>query len=463
MAYIKIDIRQLSQLEAQLAQLPNRIAAASSTTSSVRSGLDWDVACEEAIDARLRQIAQTLERCQSRMKQTAAFAAQAAAEYQQTEEQCAQDEAAAKAALRAKGEALIQQAQERTTQNAIDHAISKYDTVASYLSDAAKTGGSFLTRLSGVGYDLASFAWVDAAKLLIPGSEAVDTIRREAIQKAYATMIQASTSEPLDYDAIDTRISIFLTGFDAGGNAAILAYRASDTAADNFSLTSSALSILHETCIDYAQYQAWNDTQKQVFAATLSSCSENLQLLNDLKTAFPEDTILVTYCDDMISGIEDFLNGKGLPDAVNSLQVAGSFTQNVLEACIDEYLPDVVVNGILGKMPGAGIVTTVGSLAGDVTELAFGTGTTAESFDQVNILYANINASIDAYTTASSNGTLSPAAQRFQELNILNQKMAALDLTTDLNQKFGVKDSDLVEGVDSMKDMLERSYEVLAP
>ena len=60
MPTIKVDFGKLSQLESQLSRVPGVISSAASSVSSVRSGLDWDVACEASIDRKLRDIANEL-------------------------------------------------------------------------------------------------------------------------------------------------------------------------------------------------------------------------------------------------------------------------------------------------------------------------------------------------------------------------------------------------------------------
>jgi len=71
MPYIKVNLQRLQQLDSQLGRMSTRIGSASTVISSVRSGLDWDVACEESIDRQLRNIANRLDTCRTRMDNTA--------------------------------------------------------------------------------------------------------------------------------------------------------------------------------------------------------------------------------------------------------------------------------------------------------------------------------------------------------------------------------------------------------
>lgn len=85
MAYIKVDINKLEQLESQLNRIPSVINSTASTVRSVRSGLDWDVACEASIDSTLRRIASDLEACKSRMQNTVRFVDSAVQLYSKAE------------------------------------------------------------------------------------------------------------------------------------------------------------------------------------------------------------------------------------------------------------------------------------------------------------------------------------------------------------------------------------------
>lgn len=85
MAYIKVDINKLGQLESQLNRIPSVISSTASTVRSVRSGLDWDVACESNIDSTLRRIASDLEACKSRMQNTVRFVDSAVQQYNKVE------------------------------------------------------------------------------------------------------------------------------------------------------------------------------------------------------------------------------------------------------------------------------------------------------------------------------------------------------------------------------------------
>lgn len=85
MPYIKVDIQKLRGLESQLSSLPACVHSASLAVSSVRSGLDWDVACEESIDRRLRQIANELDTYKQRMQKTVQFVGTAAQQYDAVE------------------------------------------------------------------------------------------------------------------------------------------------------------------------------------------------------------------------------------------------------------------------------------------------------------------------------------------------------------------------------------------
>lgn len=85
MAYIKVDINKLGQLESQLNRIPSVISSTASTVRSVRSGLDWDVACESNIDSTLRRIASDLEACKSRMQKTVSFLDSAVQQYNKVE------------------------------------------------------------------------------------------------------------------------------------------------------------------------------------------------------------------------------------------------------------------------------------------------------------------------------------------------------------------------------------------
>lgn len=85
MAYIKVDINKLGQLESQLSRIPSVISSTASTVRSVRSGLDWDVACESNIDSTLRGIASDLEACKSRLQNTVRFLDSAVQEYNKVE------------------------------------------------------------------------------------------------------------------------------------------------------------------------------------------------------------------------------------------------------------------------------------------------------------------------------------------------------------------------------------------
>lgn len=495
MPRIKVDFGRFAQLETQLAQMPGAIDSAAATAASVRCTLDWDVACEEAIDSRLKRISDSLKDCADRMKRTTAFVAEAASLYRKTEELCAQDEAA-KAAWKAEGEAWLKQAEQMKVNNAIDCAISRYDSVASYLKSVAEKGGSFWLRAAGAGYDLASFEWVNLAKKLLPNSEVVKDVRRQAIQKAYASMLQMNEPSYTEAEFKQWLANSIVDGGDTLNNVAggishlsvldnwqaldegvgwvrdIMHIKSAEAVADGeCGAIFSALGTAVEAGFDLRQYNQWNDAQQQIFFESLNSAGENLQLLNDIKTAFPEDEILVEYCNDTIQEIEAFLNGDNLTrmidGCVDSGKIAGGalvIGKDVLEGSLDYAIPEVIGMGLektLGRYGGA--VTAVGSGTGYAAELVFGTGTTAETFDHVSILYSNIEASIYAYTDASSKGTMSPAAQRFQELNILNQKLAALDMTTSLNQKLGRKDAERADAVDSMKNSLLRSYEALEP
>lgn len=85
MAYIKVDIKKLGQLESQLNRIPSVISSTASTVRSVRSGLDWDVACEAGIDSTLRRIASDLDACKSRMQNTVRFVDSAVQQYNKVE------------------------------------------------------------------------------------------------------------------------------------------------------------------------------------------------------------------------------------------------------------------------------------------------------------------------------------------------------------------------------------------
>ena len=85
MPTIKVDFGKLSQLESQLSRVPGVISSAASSVSSVRSGLDWDVACEASIDRKLRDIANALNDSKSRMQKTAQFVGDAVQQYQKAE------------------------------------------------------------------------------------------------------------------------------------------------------------------------------------------------------------------------------------------------------------------------------------------------------------------------------------------------------------------------------------------
>lgn len=85
MSTIKVDIEKIKQLESQLERLPGKIENAATTVNSVRKKLDWDIACEQRIDYKLRDIAERLDRCYTRMQQTVIFLEDAAEQYSQVE------------------------------------------------------------------------------------------------------------------------------------------------------------------------------------------------------------------------------------------------------------------------------------------------------------------------------------------------------------------------------------------
>lgn len=85
MPYIKVDIQKLRGLESQLHSLPACVHSASLAVSSVRSGLDWDVACEENIDRRLRHIVSELDTYKQRMQKTVQFVGTAVQQYDAVE------------------------------------------------------------------------------------------------------------------------------------------------------------------------------------------------------------------------------------------------------------------------------------------------------------------------------------------------------------------------------------------
>lgn len=85
MAYIKVDPNKLQSISSSIRQISWQTGSISSTVSGVRRNLDWDVACENDIDRKLRDIVGRLEDVKARMNTYSDFLGEAGRKYYLTE------------------------------------------------------------------------------------------------------------------------------------------------------------------------------------------------------------------------------------------------------------------------------------------------------------------------------------------------------------------------------------------
>lgn len=455
MSYIKVNLEGLNSLREQIDISKRKLGSIISDVEGVQSGLDWDVAAEEKINVRLMNAISEIEDDIKKLSKMSNFLSDAFEWYRKVEEDNCKLSETYMANMRAKGEAILKEAKELKLENARKGAVSLDDSVSKYLADIRNKNENFFMQAAAYGYNFCSFKWLDAFKKMTKGSEMVDDARRNAFQAAYAstigTDIPSYSKDDLDHFlGLGTGLLEQVVGLVDGNNVGAGA-------------VSAGLSLAVETGLDISDYYTWSDNQKELFFNCIQSADENLKLLNELKTVYAEDKVLVDYCDGMIEDINKFLDGENLNKIINSGNEEATIVGgNVAEFAVNAFVPEVIEIGIEKLTGVGGVVTAVGSGAGYVAEAVWGTGTTAEALENVDILYTSVECSVNVYNEAMANGNLSAAAQKFSELSILNQKIEAIEMSTDINRTFGEKGMGLVESADGMIESLQHEYDVIA-
>ena len=372
---------------------------------------------------------------------------------------------------------------------AVESAVELDDQASLLLASYQKRNEDWYRQVLAYAYKTVTFQWGDVVRKAVPGSETVDEVRKQSVQSAVASALYSTgkyipeNEDNLAQQEFETALMELAFGKDgfvdgtlkvAGGvennistyvevrdQLGKIDFKAisqmNKTQKMNYQgITSSGVKEMFVdgktgnpkagftlACLEYAidcgidigQYINWSDDQRELFYTTLSQAHTNIEFLNELKDTYPDDKVLVEYCEDTIEGIERELNPSFFTWVCNAGETAGDVMyilgKNAVDTGTDFVVPAAI--GTAFGMAGA-VVTFVGAGGGLITEWTMGTDSTIDLHEDIDILYTNIEQRALDYQDVKNDGSVSEAAKRFQEFNLLNMKMAGLDMVGQLNQ-----------------------------
>lgn len=369
-------------------------------------------------------------------------------------------------------------------QLAAENIFSIIDPTSQLLQIMRESNASLIKQAAQLAYNLASFSWSDAVKQFIPGSDAVDTVKKNCVQSAISRILNNQTMKQTKLDTagiemaqeivselndlIETLRGIlsenvlreleaaktlvekgirsnnygtvalgFLTADDAWE---IVRKYDLDLSEPNFISFKNEfspgvldyISLAVDVGIDWYEYAQWNDAQMELLTLCLSDARRNVALLEEIKSTYSADATVTAYCNEMIRNINNYVSNELWGSVCKAADTAGELTRILLENTMESAFNLAVnagVNTLLKKLCGmkGGIVGIVGSGAGLLAELIAGTDTTAKNMDNVAIIYTDIESFVNKYYSVVHNSSSkSDECKAFGMIYVGEMKMAAV-------------------------------------
>lgn len=366
-------------------------------------------------------------------------------------------------------------------QNASEKAVSLDDPATLLIRSIAEQNDQALMKVAAYAFKLATFQWSDVVKKIIPGSTEVDNIRRKSIQKAVSGVlstrsVSVNTSKNDDVGKMLLTVGLICSDSNAinyvqweadfwdnlGDVAEQFKFPKTTALTDDaliqyikyqntylsqnmttanmkkaFSLLDengkigsgtivSIVGLLIKNGVDMAEYLSWSSEQRQLFSAYVQDAADIIDFLTAVKNAYPEDTVIKSYCNDAIAELKSQIAWG------NIRNVVGITAGNVGSAAVD-FAAGCGAFYLFGKVVG-GTVTVVGSLGGLAAELIAGTNTTVDNYENVKVLYDSIEQHVRNYRSIMNKSTISDDVKRVYKINILCLKISGLELSGTLNK-----------------------------
>lgn len=452
MAYIKVDINKLEVLEDIFSKTYSCIGTVKNTVEGVRENLDWRVSIQDEINSTLKNIAKDLEDTKNSFDGFKEFIVFASQEYSNAESMTAEE---IRAANLQKANAAYAEAARIQKENAVNKAIATDDPAMNYLKSIRNKNEELGIQIASYAYTIASFDFQGIGEKIIPDSKEVDKLRKNAMQNAVASVICSNieTNDNSTIEEIDTVISLFVDESGLLGDV----YDEATGSESGAGTKVAVAKFLWDTGIDFHEYNSWNKAQKQLFSENLSPIVQTRQLLEDIMAAYPNDDLLVSYCEESIQEIDSQKN-----DIIKNIwDNAAGYSGIVLEnAAISGGT--FVANKFLGKCLGTNLVTMTGQAMGLATEAFAGTKTTNNTLEYIDILHTDIEESASDYASVANNANVSEDVKRFHQLYMINMKIEGLELSKNMNKVlFEQRNSEFVDDVDGMISSYQKAYETI--
>lgn len=370
-------------------------------------------------------------------------------------------------------------------------AISLNDPASLILRSMAADNEDRFRQFMAYVYNAATLDLVDIVKKVIPGSAAVNSLRRDAVQQAVSMVL--SSRKPNYTACVDDSIydSLLVSAIaDAedlaeihGGVSDLLKEIADDLQIRQNNLTGKQiwnylkakrnpqlclnmgqikenlnelslddsvkdiLFLILDTGIDIADYLDWSKERVDLFSAYLKDSADVLDLLTSIKTAYPEDGIIGEYCDAAISQLKEQVNWTNLK------MITAIVVENASEGLLN-FGAEAGIVALLGKKAG-GVVSLVGSIGGFLAEAIAGTDTNINNYEDIMILYEVIEQSVHNYGVSIQNAAYTPEVKKVHQANILLLKIAGLKLAGEIDK------GRFKEQTDSLIDSYSQAIEIL--
>ena len=365
------------------------------------------------------------------------------------------------------------------------------DGASILLSGLKERNDAWYTQTAAYTYKFLTFQWSDIAEKAWFGTESADNARKLSIQCAVSSIIQSEDSNLDQYRSYDDEIqqfcdeeSFFMDHFNVIDNLAdfkkayidqygekawdndkLSSFLKKAKASKNFSpgkiksfedalnagkqigkgiakeTISSSLSPLSlisyaiDSGCDIADYLNWSTAQKELLFTALDQADKSIVLLSQIKNAYPDDNLLVEYCNSTIIDLDRLrkneLFGKIGRMEQGAEEILSMLGKNAGETIVDNF-PGAALSFLFGSSGAA--VTAAGAIAGLAAEWALGTDSTTDAVEDINRLYMAIEKTALNYHNSRKNSALPEAVKRFGEYYMLFLKIQGLEMAKNINK-----------------------------
>ena len=415
MAYIKVDFTKLKLMQECCDMASGRIGIVRDRVVHARENLDWQVSIQENISGTLKKIAADLDDACTKLKNINNFLGYALVEYQKAETMTAEE---IRAENKRKAEAIFAEVRATKVNFAVEKATATDDPGMVFLGSVRETNEKLGMQVSAYAYEVGTLDVSGVVKKAVKGSEDVNRIKEAAIRNSIDLLLE---SEKLSGQFAEGKVScedFAKATFETAGIAAESVDAITGTSTEAGKVI-SLLKFAYETGIDLSEYNQMSRQQQEVLLNNLEQSAYKKALLEEIAAAYPEDEYLVDYCNDVIEN-------EIMRDLREKSEI---ILRNSRDVVIDEGVSNAIAFAENGNLA----VIAIKSV-GLMTELIAGTDTTVQTLEYIDILHTDIEACSTYYENAVASGNVSDETLRFQELYMLNMKMAGVELAKNINK-----------------------------